>query len=91
VARESHFDLLPNTPLNSGDNHRPGCRTSDQVTIHLNGRQDVASRQGMTMRTLEMGSASSILFDIERPDRILAPVSKAGGMRYDHRVRVVLR
>jgi hypothetical protein len=26
VALEGHFDFLPNTPLNSGDNHRPGCR-----------------------------------------------------------------
>ena len=50
MARESHFDLLPNTPLNSGDNHRPGCRIADQVTTHLNGRQDVVSRQGVDTR-----------------------------------------
>jgi hypothetical protein len=27
VVFESHFDFRPNTPLNSGDNHRPGSHT----------------------------------------------------------------
>ena len=48
MACESHFDLLPNTPPNSGDNHRPGCRIADQVTTRLKGHEDVVSRQGMT-------------------------------------------
>lgn len=38
VAIKSHFDFPPNTPLNSGDNHRLGCRNTDMVTNRQNGR-----------------------------------------------------
>ena len=48
MAGESHIEPSAQHPLNSGDNHRPGCRTADQVTTHLNGHLDVVSRQVMS-------------------------------------------
>jgi hypothetical protein len=36
-ALKAILTLSPNTLLNNGDNHRPGCRSADQVISHLNG------------------------------------------------------
>lgn len=54
VDLESVFAPTPNTPLNSGDNHKAGLPFG-QVTVRLKGSNDVGSRCGKVSVDAEDG------------------------------------
>jgi hypothetical protein len=60
VAVESHFDFPPKHPLNTGDNHRPGCRVTDTAITRRKGHQDVGSGHGKAWSEGTGGGSGSL-------------------------------